>query len=263
MLHSRQAFLGRLEIASNSGSGHAFAKHSHDECVIGVNLVGEEQVWLDRRSFRAGAGDITLYNPGQIQGGGVKEGEPWRYVGLYVTAEQLADDLGLARVEFQQACSHQPDLAASLADAVERALGGDALVRERAEERLLLWLGRLVQRTAGPLPDAAAVGVGPMARVQELLAERLQDSPSLDELATELGLCKFHLLRAFQKHTGLSPRQWAMQLRTRRARGLLRAGWSATDAAHALGFADQSHLNRHFRAAYGITPGEMKRLFNA
>ena len=261
MLHSRQACLGRLEVASNSGTGHAFAKHSHDECVIGVNRVGEEQVWLDRRSFRAGAGDITLYNPGQIQGGGVKEGEPWRYVGLYVTAEQLADDLGLARVEFHRACIHQPDLAASLADAVERALGGDALVRERAEERLLLWLGQLVQRSAGPLPDTAAVG-GSMTRVQELLAERLQDSPSLDELAAELGLCKFHLLRAFQKHTGLSPRQWAMQLRTRRARGLLRAGWSATDTAHAR-FADQSHLNRHFRAAYGITPGELKRLFNA
>lgn len=263
MLHSRQAFLGRLEIASNSGTGHSFAKHSHDECVIGVNRVGEEQVWLDRRSFRAGVGDITLYNPGQIQGGGVKEGEPWRYVGLYVSADALAEDLGLAQVEFQHGCSHQPDLAGGLVAAVELALAGDALVRERAEERLLLWLAQVVQRTASPLPGAAALGGGPMARVQELLAERLHDSPGLDELAAELGVCKFHLLRAFQKHTGLSPRQWAMQLRTRRARGLLRAGWSATDTAHALGFADQSHLNRHFRAAYGITPGELKRLFNA
>ncbi|MFS9669498.1 helix-turn-helix domain-containing protein [Klebsiella pneumoniae] len=44
-------------------------------------------------------------------------------------------------------------------------------------------------------------------------------------------------------------------MRTRRAKGLLRQGRAAGEVAHDLGFADQSHLNRHFRAAYGITPG--------
>lgn len=91
------------------------------------------------------------------------------------------------------------------------------------------------------------------------MADRLQDAPDLEEMAALVGVSRFHLLRAFQKETGLSPRQWAMQLRTCRARGLLRAGVPATEVAHALGFADQSHLNRHFRAAYGITPGELGR----
>lgn len=74
-------------------------------------------------------------------------------------------------------------------------------------------------------------------------------------MAVSVGLSKFHLLRAFKQRTGLSPRQWAMQLRTRRAQGLLRLGMAAGEVAHALGFADQSHFNRHFRAAYGISPG--------
>ena len=50
-----------------------------------------------------------------------------------------------------------------------------------------------------------------------------------------------------------------MQLRTRRAQALLRAGRPATEVAHELGFADQSHLNRHFRAAYGVAPGSFQR----
>jgi AraC family chemosensory pili system transcriptional regulator ChpD len=50
-----------------------------------------------------------------------------------------------------------------------------------------------------------------------------------------------------------------MQLRTRRALALLRAGVAVGDAAHALGFADQSHLTRHFRSAYGISPGRYQR----
>ena len=259
MFYSRQAMLGRMEVAHCSGTGHRFAKHSHDECVIGVNLVGVEEVWLDRRTFSAQPGDITLYNPGQIQGGGVKEGEPWRFAGLYLCADQLAADFGLAHLEFERACWRQPRLGQCLSEAVVLGLQADPHARERAEERLLEALAHLVDACAARLPRSTALGRGPVARVQALLADRLQDTPDLEEMAALVGVSRFHLLRAFQKETGLSPRQWAMQLRTCRARGLLRAGVPATDVAHALGFADQSHLNRHFRAAYGITPGELGR----
>jgi AraC family chemosensory pili system transcriptional regulator ChpD len=71
-----------------------------------------------------------------------------------------------------------------------------------------------------------------VVRLQELLAADLQQIPSLEQMAAEVGLSRFHLLRSFQKHTGLSPRQWAMQLRTRRAQGLLRLGLPAGEVAH-------------------------------
>ncbi|MBS7845403.1 AraC family transcriptional regulator [Pseudomonas fluorescens] len=251
----QHAWLGNYELSSTTCTGLTFARHSHDECVIGVNLLGEEKVWLDRREFAAGPGSITLYNPGQIQGGGAAEGAPWQFVSLYVTADQLAGDLGLAQVEFDRSLCVQPDLAQRLAMAVKGALSSDARVRELHEEALLLLLGEVVGLSGVRLPGTAATGKSLIGRAQELLAEQLHQSVPLEQLGDELGLSKFHLLRTFQKETGLSPRQWAMQLRTRRAKGLLRNGVAASEVAHTLGFADQSHLNRHFRAAYGITPG--------
>jgi len=251
----QHAWLGNYELSSTTCTGLTFARHSHDECVIGVNLLGEEKVWLDRREFAAGPGSITLYNPGQIQGGGAAEGAPWEFVSLYVTADQLAGDLGLAQVEFDRSLCVQPDLAQRLAMAVKGALSSDARVRELHEEALLLLLGEVVGLSGVRLPGTAATGKSLIGRAQELLAEQLHQSVPLEQLGDELGLSKFHLLRTFQKETGLSPRQWAMQLRTRRAKGLLRNGVAASEVAHTLGFADQSHLNRHFRAAYGITPG--------
>ena len=251
----QHAWLGNYELSSTTCTGLNFARHSHDECVIGVNLVGEEKVWLDRREFAAGPGSITLYNPGQIQGGGAADGAPWQFVSLYISAEQLAADLGLAQLEFDRALCFQPDLALRLAAAVKGALGSDALAREVSEDALVVLLGEVVQASGVRLPGSAATGKSLINRAQELLAEHLHQSLPLDHLGDELGLSKFHLLRAFQKETGLSPRQWAMQLRTRRAKGLLLNGMAASDVAHDLGFADQSHLNRHFRAAYGITPG--------
>ncbi|RMT91895.1 hypothetical protein ALP39_00183 [Pseudomonas marginalis pv. marginalis] len=251
----QHAWLGHYEVSSTVCTGLTFARHSHDECVIGVNLLGEEKVWLDRREFDAGPGSITLYNPGQIQGGGAADGAPWEFVSLYVAANQLAADLGLAHLEFDRSLCVQPLLAQRLAAAVKGALCADALVRDLNEDALVVLLGEVVAMSGVRLPGSTATGKAMVLRAQELLAEHLHQSLPLDHLGDELGLSKFHLLRAFQKETGLSPRQWAMQLRTRRAKGLLRSGAAASDVAQDLGFADQSHLNRHFRAAYGMTPG--------
>ena len=251
----RHAWLGHYEISSTACTGLTFARHSHDECVIGVNLLGEEKVWLDRREFHAGPGAITLYNPGQIQGGGAADGAPWHFVSLYATADQLATDLGLAHLEFDRSLCFQPDLALRLATAIKGALSTDTLDRELNEEALVLLLGEVVDISGVRLPGSTGTGKPLISRAQELLSEQLHQPLTLDHLGAELGLSKFHLLRAFQKETGLTPREWAMQLRTRRAKGLLRNGMAASDVAHHLGFADHSHLNRHFRSAYGITPG--------
>lgn len=255
MSSAHHAWLGHYEISSTTCSGMTFARHSHDECVIGVNLIGEEQVWLDRRTFEAGPGSITLYNPGQIQGGGAAQGAPWHFVSLYAGADRLATDLGLAHLEFDRALCFAPALAAQLAQAAKGALSVDPLVRGLNEEALVLLLAEVVRLSGVRLPAGASAGSKLVAQAQELLAAQLHQGVALEALGDELGLSKFHVLRTFQKETGLSPRQWAMQLRTRRAQGLLRSGLGAAEVAHDLGFADQSHLNRHFRAAYGITPG--------
>ena len=48
-----------------------------------------------------------------------------------------------------------------------------------------------------------------------------------------------------------------------RARGLIRAGQPLGQAAAAAGFADQSHMSRHFKRAYGLSPGRWARLSRA
>lgn len=248
-----------FEVASAILGGHSFERHSHDEFVISANLRGEENVWLDGRTFEAGPGCVTCYNPGQIQGGGVAEGQPWHFASLYVAPEQLAMILGLQCLEFERPARCLPALSGALAEGVERVLGEDHFIRERGEERLTLLLAEIAHALGVRLPREAAESTRRITRLQEWLAADLARQPSLDEMAGYLGLSRFHLLRSFQKQVGLSPRQWAMQLRTRRAQALLRSGLPATEVAHTLGFADQSHLNRHFRAAYGIAPGSFQR----
>jgi AraC-like DNA-binding protein len=48
--------------------------------------------------------------------------------------------------------------------------------------------------------------------------------------------------------------------RLERARQLIAAGGPLADAAAASGFADQSHLTRQFKQAYGVAPGTWRAL---
>lgn len=178
-------------------------------------------------------------------------------------AAQLADRLGRADLQFERPVQQAPHLARELACAVAACLSADALLRGRGEEGVTLLLGRIAAGAGVRLSTERGLGHAAVVRLQELLAADFQQTPSLEQMAAEVGLSRFHLLRSFQKHTGLSPRQWAMQLRTRRAQGLLRLGLPAGEVAHRLGFADQSHLNRHFRAAYGISPGRYQACVRA
>lgn len=88
-----------------------------------------------------------------------------------------------------------------------------------------------------------------------------EDGPGLDleELARRTGLSRFQVLRVFKKHYGVPPHVYQNCVRVGRATELLRHGRSPAEVAVELGFADQSHLTRLFRRAFGVTPGRYVR----
>jgi AraC-like DNA-binding protein len=87
-----------------------------------------------------------------------------------------------------------------------------------------------------------------------VLKARIADDFTLDELAREVSLSRAYVVRTFRRVFHLTPYQYLMQLRVARARTLLAQGGRPIDVAHACGFYDQSHLNRWFRKAVGVTP---------
>jgi AraC-like DNA-binding protein len=83
-----------------------------------------------------------------------------------------------------------------------------------------------------------------------------QDRPlSLDEIAGQAALSRFHLSRSFAEVHGLPPLAYHRRLRLDRAARLLRDGAaSPTELSERLGYASLSAFTRAFRQAYGVPP---------
>lgn len=110
---------------------------------------------------------------------------------------------------------------------------------------------------SAPPPALSAPALGELIGLLE--ADELVDM-SLERLAEHVGMGRYQLIRAFRAATGLTPHAYLLNARVNRARGLLRQGVDLADVAYRLGFADQSHFQRVFKAHAGMTPGRYREV---
>ncbi len=94
----------------------------------------------------------------------------------------------------------------------------------------------------------------------EYIHDHLAEDVSLERIAEAAGLSPFHFARQFRRATGIPPHDYVTRCRVERARDLLvRPGMTIADVAVQVGFCDQSHLARHYKRVYGLTPGAFAR----
>ena len=82
----------------------------------------------------------------------------------------------------------------------------------------------------------------------------------LESMARQAGLSPFHFLRVFARVLGVTPHQYLVRTRLRRAAQLLaRRDLPVTEVALEVGFADLSNFVRTFRRAAGISPARFSK----
>jgi transcriptional regulator GlxA family with amidase domain len=114
------------------------------------------------------------------------------------------------------------------------------------------------------VPDAgdAAAQLGRIQKAVALMETNFASKLTVDLLARVSGLSAYHFSRLFKATVGVSPHQYLLRCRLRHAKTLLlkhRERRSLADVAAECGFADQAHLSRHFRRAYGMSLLEFRR----
>ena len=95
---------------------------------------------------------------------------------------------------------------------------------------------------------------------RDYIHEFLTQPVSLDELEQVSGRDRWSLSRDFRALFGTSPYRYLTLRRLDQVRRLLLGAISPSEAALIAGFADQSHMSRQFKQAYGLSPGHWLRL---
>lgn len=118
--------------------------------------------------------------------------------------------------------------------------------------------------------DAASVQIlserlQPDSRVTKVISEieaNLGSDLTLALLAEKANLSRDHLIRLFRRKLGLTPKQYILDLRIKKAARLLNSTrYSIEQIAEELGFSDRYHFTRAFNQSMGINPGEYRRSF--
>ncbi|MFD5521158.1 AraC family ligand binding domain-containing protein [Streptomyces sp. NPDC127066] len=243
-----------LDLLTARFDQHRYAPHTHDEFTIGVSVGGSELIGYRGGHIRTGPGSIVVLAPGEMHTGGPAACDGYAYRALYAEPSLLREGAVGGLPHFREPLLDDPGLAAALRAAhTELSVCPDPL---EAESRLPWLLAALTRRHSTARPDRDEVpGAARIAdAVRDRLAGELQDPPSLASLATDLGLSRYQLLRAFRTATGIPPYAWLAQHRVNRARRLLESGLRPAEVAGLVGFADQAHLTRWFRRVLGVTP---------
>lgn len=99
-----------------------------------------------------------------------------------------------------------------------------------------------------------------LRQITDWMAEHLAEEFSLDRLAAQAGLSKFHFQRLFKAATGVTPSCYQIDLRMEEARRLLReTRMSVLDVALEVGYTNPSHFAQLFRRETGLSPSDYRR----
>jgi AraC family transcriptional regulator len=120
--------------------------------------------------------------------------------------------------------------------------------------------------TAVAAPFQCAVRPGGLAgwqakRALDYIEENLGSTLRICKVARSVGLSSSHFFRAFKVSLGVPPGRYVARRRVERAKlMMISTGKSLCDISADCGFADQAHLNRHFRRVVSMPPGMWRRV---
>ncbi|WP_193186788.1 AraC family transcriptional regulator [Nisaea sediminum] len=241
-----------------SGFRHAFAPHRHDEYVIGLTTHGVQSFSYRREERAALPGQAFIIHPDEVHDGRPGTDGGYSYRAAYVSPALIGEALGGRPIPFvAEVVGTLPELVAAISEMLELA-EGESGEPTGAVTQLADLLLRLSGTPTSRLPDNRET----MLRIRDHLAESWFDGISMAEIEAEHGLDRFTVARLFRRHFGISPHRFLTLRRLEKAREMIGAGADLADIAAATGFADQSHMTRQFKQAFGVTPGQWRQLLN-
>ena len=249
------------DVHCSAGPGDAARPEVHTAFVLAFVRSGSFGVRTEQGAHQLVPGGFMTGAPGHVFACSHEHGQGDRCLSFHLSPALVDTLAGERTPEWHTGgLPPEPELGMLAALALAAAEGGTDV---SLEEAALLLVDRFLARGGAARPAWAPRVVDRRRAVDiALWVEAHADEPmQLATLARRAGLSPFHFLRVFTRVLGVTPHQYLLAARLRRAAGLLAdPAHPVTDVAFEVGFGDLSHFVRTFRRAAGVSPGRFRRL---
>ncbi|GFN29985.1 AraC family transcriptional regulator [Paenibacillus xylaniclasticus] len=246
---------------------HKIGPAVHEYVLIHTVLSGSGTYTMKGRTYTCRAGDSFIIFPGELFSYQADAYDPWHYLWVSFTgarAQILLETVGITPDKPIAAGARLTDIR-SLHNSLMSSLSKTDephIANLESSGWLRLMLSSLGQASraerSGPV-DAAAID-RQIEQAIRFMSLHYAQPVSIEQLSWTLGYHRTHLSRMFKRMTGLSPKQYLMQIRLERAQQLLTETAMPIDqVAASAGFNDPLYFSKKFRSWAGISPSAYRQ----
>lgn len=237
--------------------GDFFAPHRHDTYALGLTMQGIQAFQYRGERRYSHPGRIIVLHPDELHDGGSGTDQGLLYRMLYLEPSVVCEALGetFKGLPFVNApIIEDPALQRAMIEVLGQMNGE---LSDLAASDAISGIAQGLVRHSDDLakqPDKSCRKAANLAR--DFLYENAFRTVRSEELEEITNLNRYALSRHFRASFGTSPHRFLLMRRLEFARSMIERQHPLADVAFAVGFADQSHLTRHFKQAFGVTPGK-------
>ena len=244
---------------------HAYPHHSHDYYVVSLIEKGRQSFTHKGTKYLTPPGGVILINPEAAHTGEAADPQGFEMRAFYPTMalmESVATELTGRHqgLPFFKEVRVNDRWAANSLLSLHKAITQETDPLE-CESRVLWNLAQFIKRYADTRFTELPLGREKQAiqRARRYIEDCFAEGMTLNELAREVALSPYYLLRVFHAEVGMPPYAYLESVRIRHAQRLIKAGRALAEVAIQAGFSSQSHMTRHFKRIIGVTPGQYAR----
>ena len=259
-----------FHLRDTAGQERDFHFHEFDKLVI--LLSGRTEYLVEDQRYELQPGTVLLVRHHSIHKALIDRSEPYERIIIYLDRayfERVMPGAGLMDC-FDQADRHRrylltaapeqwEELRGALA-AVEKTEGDSRFGARAMAEAQIIQLLIQINRLHEAAPEHAEGAMDPKIRqVLSYINENFQRELSVEQLAEQIYMSRYHFMRLFKAQTGSTVHAYIRQKRLMNAARLIRDGVPAAKAAELSGYGDYSAFHRAFKESFGLSPGQLKR----
>lgn len=257
--------LSKLELQRGFSVNRPVPRHWHEEYQFCLIEAGNGDLIYRGKDFSTPPASLFVVHPGEVHSNRAFDRTGCSFRTIFLAPEVMVavaseiQNKGKGLPFFPSTVIFEKNTIQNFVS-LHKSLEHSSSTLER-ETRLKNFLANLINHFAENRFSLPLLKVEPnqIKRACDYLIANYSENISLEKLAGVADLSAFHFSRVFSEKFGMPPHAFQVQLRVNQAKKLLRDGLEITQTAFQTGFADQSHLTRHFKRIVGVTPGQFKQ----